>query len=52
MKRFANYRFYYNGYNNISSWCEVDMWIHNDKYLVIMTEPNIDGSGTSVTNAC
>ena len=51
-ERFADFRFTYNGYNNIPSWCEVEVWIHKNKYLVVMTEPNTNGSGTSVTNAC
>ena len=47
-----NYRYEYKGYGTHDSWCDVEIWKHEHKYIVIMTEPAVDGSGTSVTNAC
>lgn len=51
-ERYVDYRFEYKGFGVHDSWCKVDVWIHKEKYLVILTEPGTESSGTSVTNAC
>lgn len=51
-ERYVDYRFEYKGFGIHDSWCQVEVWTHKDKYLVILTEPGTESSGTSVTNAC
>lgn len=53
MEKIFEDRFEYKGFGIHDSWCFIEVYIHNQKCLVIMTEPNSDTpSGTSVTNAC
>lgn len=49
---YTNSRFEYKGLSVHDSYCEVEVLEHNNKFLVILTEPPEDDSGTSVTNAC
>jgi len=51
-KHYVDFRFEYIDCGIHESWCEVEIWEHGNKYLAIMTEPCIESSGTSVTNAC
>ena len=49
---YVDYHFDYKGFGVYDSWCMVNVWVHKGKYLVILTEPGTESSGTSVTNAC
>ena len=51
-ERYVDYRFEYKGFGTRKSWCKVVVWVHKGKYLVILTEPGTESSGTSVTNVC
>ena len=51
-EHYTDFRFEYKGFGIHDSWCQVEVWTHKDKYLVILTEPGTESSGTSVTNAC
>ena len=52
MKQVFNDRVDYLGFGIHKSFCDVEIYKEADKYLVIMTEPCNESSGTSVTNAC
>jgi hypothetical protein len=41
-------RFDYKGYFDCESACKVDLWLHPDKAIVLLTD---SGIGTSITNA-
>jgi hypothetical protein len=51
-ERYTDFKFDYKGFGIHDSWCIVEIWEHKGKYLVILTEPMTENSGTSVTNAC
>jgi len=52
MEQVFNDRFDYLGFGVHKSFCNVEIYKEDDKYIVIMTEPHDESSGTSVTNAC
>lgn len=52
MQKIHNTVVRYKGFGVHESYCYVDIFKYHNKYLVIMTEPDSDDSGTSVTNAC
>jgi len=52
MEQVFNDRVDYLGFGVHKSFCNVEILKNDDKYLVIMTEPMDESSGTSVTNAC
>ena len=52
MKSVFNGRVDYRGFGVHESFCHVEILNEDDKYVVIMTEPATESSGTSVTNAC
>ena len=49
---YVDFRFEYLGMGIHKSWCVVQVYTHKEKSVVIMTEPGVPDSGTSVTNAC
>ena len=51
-ERYVDHHFEYKGYGVHESFCMVEVWEHKGKYLVVLTEPGTESSGTSVTNAC
>jgi hypothetical protein len=51
-KYYSKPHFEYKGFGIHDSFCEVEIWEHDNKFLVILTEPCTESSGTSVTNAC
>jgi len=51
-QHYVDFRFEYKGYGIHDSWCIVQVYTHKGKCVVVMTEPGVPDTGTSVTNAC